>query len=152
MQIERLHIMWHVIFRLLLGSEESGIFKGVSYWLRVRLCLTFGIFKGVSYWLTERRTLANVANFGFANFSSGFVKGCKQVRRQFVIVAKSFSCRKEILNINFSANSCKRLPNSRKRLQNSRKRLQNSRKPLQTVVRRVAKVLFDLPMPSTTWP
>ena len=31
------------------------------------------------------------------------------------------------------------------------KRLQNSRKPLQTVVRRVAKVLFDLPMPSTHW-
>ena len=72
------------------------------------------------------------------------------------LVAKSFSCRKEILNISlrvyFSANSCKRLQNSRKRLQNSRKRLQNSLKPLQTVVRHVAKVLFDLLMSSTTWP
>ena len=62
------------------------------------------------------------------------------------IVANSLSF------IYFSENSCKRLQNSRKRLQNSRKRLQNSRKRLQTVVRRVAKVLFDLPMPSTTWP
>ena len=50
------------------------------------------------------------------------------------------------------ASSCKRLQNSRKRLQNSRKRMRKSRKHLQRVVRRFAKVLFDLPMPSTKWP
>ena len=47
------------------------------------------IHKGGIYH-TERRTLANVANFGFANFSSGFVKGCKQVRRQFLLSQRNF--------------------------------------------------------------
>ena len=64
------------------NAESSALDKKVGHYNGYMIIITPDSFRG-GYWgyYTERRTLANVANFGFANFSSGFVKGCKQVRR-----------------------------------------------------------------------